>query len=79
MDKQASEIMGEPVVAGVTLEAKNLLIKSVASSLGGLAGEGLAHIAVKNASLPGDHEGIFYVAVGPANVGFFSIRALTRA
>lgn len=74
MDKQASEIMGEPVVAGVTLEAKKSFIKSVAFSLGGLVGEGLANIAVKNASLPGDYEGIFYVAVGPANVGFFSIK-----
>jgi hypothetical protein len=74
MDKKASEIMGESVIAGATLEAKKNLIKSVAFSLGGLVGEALAGAAVKDASLPGDHEGIFYVAVGPTNVGFFAIK-----
>jgi hypothetical protein len=74
MDKQAGEIMGEPVAAGVTLEAKKSSIKTVAFGLGGLVGEGLAHVAVKDASLPGDYEGIFYVAVGSTNVGFFSIK-----
>ena len=74
MDKKASEIMGESVIAGATLQAKNSLIKSVAFSLGGLVGEALADGAVKDPSLPGDHEGIFYVAVGPANVGFFAIK-----
>ena len=74
MDKKASEIMGESVIAGVTLEAKKAVIKSVAFGLGGLVGEALANVAVKDASLPGDHEGIFYVAVGPINVGFFSIK-----
>jgi hypothetical protein len=74
MDKKASEIMGESVIAGVPLEAKKALIKSVAFGLGGLVGEALANVAVKDASLPGDHEGIFYVAVGPTNVGFFSIK-----
>jgi hypothetical protein len=74
MDKKASEIMGESVVAGATLQAKKTLIKSVAFSLGGLAGEALADRAVKDPSLPGDHQGIFYVAVGPTNVGFFAIK-----
>ena len=74
MDKKASEIMGESVIAGVTLEAKKALIKSVASGLGGLVGEALADVAVKDASLPGEQEGIFYVAVGPTKVGFFAIK-----
>ena len=74
MDKKASEIMGESVIAGAALLAKNTLIKSVAFGLGGLVGEALADVAVKDASLPGDHEGIFYVAVGPTNVGFFAVK-----
>jgi hypothetical protein len=74
MDKKASEMMGESVIAGVALLAKKTLIKSIAFGLGGLVGEALANVAVKDASLPGDHEGIFYVAVGPTNVGFFSIK-----
>ncbi|HID33522.1 MAG TPA: hypothetical protein EYP25_02950 [Anaerolineae bacterium] len=74
MNKKASEIMGEEVIAGATLEAKKSIIKSVAFGLGGLVGEALADITVKDASLPGDHEGIFYVAVGPTKVGFFSMK-----
>ena len=69
MDKKASEIMGEPVIAGATLEAKKSIIKSVAFGLGGLVGEALADVAVKDASLPGDREGIFYVAVGAHQSG----------
>ncbi|MDY7080118.1 MAG: hypothetical protein SXV54_24825 [Chloroflexota bacterium] len=82
MDKKASEIMGETVIAGVTLEAEGAVLKSVASAgLGGVAGavgrvvgEKLADVALKSASLPGDHEGIHYVAVGPTKVGFFSVK-----
>jgi hypothetical protein len=74
MDKKASELMGEPVIAGATLEAKKSIIKSVASGLGGIAGEVLADIVVKPASAPGDYEGIHYVAVGPTKVGFFSMK-----
>ncbi len=74
MSKKADELMGEPVIAGATLEAKKSLLKSVAFGLGGLAGEALADKAIKEASLPGDHEGIHYVAVGPTKVGFFSMK-----
>lgn len=70
MDKKASEIMGEAVIAGVTLEAQ----EAVKSVVGGVAGELLAGVDVKQASLPGDHEGIHYVAVGPTKVGFFSMK-----
>ena len=73
-NKKASELMGEEVIAGVTLEAKKSIIKGIAFSLGGLVGKALADIAIKDASLPGDHEGIFYVAVGPTKVGFFSMK-----
>jgi hypothetical protein len=74
MDKKASELMGEDVIVGATLEAKKAVIKSMAFGLAGLVGEALADVAVKDASLPDDREGIFYVAVGPTKVGFFSIK-----
>ncbi|KPL08045.1 hypothetical protein AMJ86_02155 [bacterium SM23_57] len=74
MDKKASELMGESVIAGVTLEAKKSIIKTVAFGLGGIGGEVLADIAVKPASTPGDHEGIHYAAVGSTKVGFFSMK-----
>ena len=70
MDKKASEIMGESVIAGVTLEAQ----ESIKGMVGGVIGDVLTGIDLKPASLPGDHTGIFYVAVGPDNVGFFSMK-----
>ena len=70
MNKKASEIMGESVIAGVTLEAQ----ESVKSMVGGVVGGILTGVDVKPASLPGDHEGIHYVAVGPTKVGFFSVK-----
>jgi len=74
MNEKVSDLLGEPVLAGVTLEAKKSVLKSVAFGLGGIAGEALANIAAKPASLPGDHEGIHYMAVGPTRVGFFSMK-----
>jgi len=70
MNKKASEIMGESVIAGVTLEAQ----EAVKSMVGGVVGGILTGVDVKPASLPGDHEGIHYVAVGPTKVGFFSVK-----
>lgn len=70
MSKQASEIMGESVIAGVTLEAQ----EAVKGMVGGVVGDILTGVDLKPASLPGDHEGIFYVAVGPTKVGFFSMK-----
>ncbi len=74
MGKKASELLGESVIAGATLEAKKSILKSVAFGLGGLVGEALADVAVQDANLPGDHEGIYYVAVGPTKVAFFSMK-----
>jgi hypothetical protein len=70
MNKKASEIIGESVIAGVTLEAQ----EAIKSMVGGVVGEILTGVDVKPASLPGDHEGIHYVAVGPTKVGFFSMK-----
>ena len=75
MDKQASEMLGEEVEAGVMLEAKGVIKRAVGSGvLGSLAGSILAGVDVKEASLPGDHTGLFYMAVGADKVGFFSIK-----
>ena len=75
MDKQASEIMGEPVATGVQLEAQEVIKAAVGGGiLGALAGNVLAGVDVKEASLPGDHTGIFYMAVGESKVAFFSIK-----
>ena len=70
MNKKASELMGEAVIAGVTLEAK----ESIKSMIGGVVGEILTGVDLKPASVPGDHKGIHYVAVGPTKVGFFSMK-----
>lgn len=70
MEKKASELMGESVIAGVTLEAK----ESVRDVMSGVIGDVLAGIALKPASVPGGHTGIHYVAVGPNTVGFFSMK-----
>jgi hypothetical protein len=71
MNKKASEIMGEAVIAGVALEAR----EAIKDMVGGVVGEVLvAGVDVKAASVPGDHEGLHYVAVGPTKVGFFSMK-----
>jgi len=70
MDKQASQIMGEAIVAGVQLEAP----QTVKDAVGGVVGNLLAGVALKEASLPGGQAGIYYVAVGPTKVGFFSVK-----
>ena len=74
MNKKASELMGEPVIAGVTLEAKAAVKSTIGGALGGVVGEMLAGVELKPESVPGDHKGIHYVAVGPTKVGFFSMK-----
>ena len=70
MDKMASEIMGEEVKAGVTLEAQS----AIKGAVGGVIGDLLTGVEAKPVSIPGEHTGIFYVAAGPKNIGFFSIK-----
>jgi hypothetical protein len=70
MEKKAGEVMGESVIAGVTLEAQ----ESIKGMVGDVIGDILTGVDVKPASLPGDHTGIFYVAVGGNSVGFFSMK-----
>ena len=74
MEKKASEILGEPVIAGVTLEAKKSIGDAVGGAIAGTLGRAVAGMALKPATTPGDHKGIHYVAVGPTKVGFFSMK-----
>jgi hypothetical protein len=75
MNKQASAIIGQQVVAGVSLEAKELVKGAVGNSLvGSLVSSALAGSDVKGSSLPGDHKGIIYMAVGADDVAFFSVK-----
>lgn len=79
MDEKASELMGEAVVAGVQLEAPELVKRTIARGAtgGGLIGE-LASSLVSGtevkSTLPGGHKGICYVAVGTDKVGFFTVK-----
>jgi len=70
MAKKAGEIMGESVITGVQLEAQ----ASIKSVVGGVIGGILTGFNAKPASLPGDHEGLHYAAVGPTKIGFFSMK-----
>lgn len=70
MNQKASEMMGEPVDVGVRLEAAELTREAV----GRVAGKVLTGTDAGSASLPGDHTGIHYVAVGSTKVGFFSMK-----
>lgn len=75
MHKKASEIMGQDVEAGVQLEAKELVKGAVGKSLvGSLTGAALTGSEVQGESLPGDHKGIIYMAVGANAVAFFSVK-----
>ena len=70
MDKRASDLLGEEVLAGVTLEAGS----SVSKMIGGAVGIAVAGVESLKAAVPGDHKGLHYVAVGPSKVGFFSLK-----
>jgi len=78
MDKQASEMLGETVIAGVALDSQAAVRKAMKSGAGGvlgaLAGSALAGIDVKEASAPGDHNGSLYMTVGENKIGFFSTK-----
>ena len=75
MHKKASEILGQAVEAGVQLEAKELVKRAVGTGLaGGLMGSALAGSDVQGSSLPGDHKGIVYMAVGTDDAAFFSVK-----
>jgi hypothetical protein len=80
VDKEASELMGEAVVAGVQLEAPELVKSTIARGAlrGGLFGE-LAGSLVSagkevKSTLPGGHKGACYMAVGAEKVGFFTVK-----
>ena len=74
MNKKARAILGQEVVAGVQLEAKELVKGAGKGLAGGLLTSALAGGDVKGSSLPGDHKGIIYMAVGSDDVAFFSVK-----
>ena len=70
MDKKAGALLGEEILAGVTLEAGS----SISKLIGGAVGIAVAGVESLKAAVPGDHKGLHYVAVGPTKVGFFSLK-----
>jgi hypothetical protein len=80
VDKEASELMGEAVVAGVQLEAPELVKSTIArGALGGgifgeLAGNLVSAGKEVKSTLPGGHKGACYMAVGAGKVGFFTVK-----
>ena len=70
MEKQASQMMGEPVSAGVKLESQDVMKEAVGGVIGGL----LSGKSVKSAALPGNHNGPLYLGVGVSKIGFFSLK-----
>jgi hypothetical protein len=80
VDKEASELMGEAVVAGVQLEAPELVKSTIArGALGGgifgeLAGNLVSAGKEVKSTLPGGHKGACYMAVGTGKIGFFTVK-----
>lgn len=78
MESKASELMGEPVQAGVLLISKEAL---KAARVGGIAG-GAVGAAVAGAmagkkqasTTPGGFNGYFFLAVGPSSVAFLAAK-----
>jgi hypothetical protein len=79
VDEKASELMGEAVIAGVQLEAPELIKRTIARGAvgGGILGELASNLVsgteVKS-TLPGGHKGACYMAVGTEKVGFFTVK-----
>ena len=69
MEKKASELLGQGVIAGVTLETG----PSIRKLIGGGLGLAIAGVESVKAAVPGDHKGLHYVGGGPTKVGFFSL------
>ena len=78
MEKQAAEMMGEPVLAGAVIATAGTLSKmAVGAAVGGLAGAAIGSAMARKSgptALPGDYKGLMYVAAGPSKVGFFAVK-----
>jgi len=90
MNQRAGELMGETVLGGVRLEspqwygeavmtdgtdgfAGSVVQQGIANVVGKAAGHLMVGASLQEASLPGEG-GVYYVAVGPARLGFFSVK-----
>jgi hypothetical protein len=80
MEKIASQLMGEEVNAGVVIASRGFTKgKALGAGLGGLGGAVGGAIAgvmsgAKSPTTPGGHNGLFYMAVGPTKLAFFSVK-----
>jgi len=77
MEKLASEMMGENVTVGVTLDSQAAVKKAVKNL--GVIGKGLMQnlapgTELKETTSPGNHTGSCYVAIGDNNVAFFTVK-----
>lgn len=90
MNQRAGELLGETVLGGVRLEspawyreavmtdgdagfAGSVVQQGIANAVGRAAGHLMVGDAIDEPSLPGEG-GVYYVAVGPAKLGFFTVK-----
>lgn len=80
MDKKAAELMGEPVVAGSTIQTAGTggatMTAGVGGALGGALGGAIASSVAGSRQKPGtlDHKGLMYMAAGPQSFALFSVK-----
>ena len=76
MEKQTSEMLGETVLASVTLDSQAAVRKALKGrgELGKLFGNALAGVELKEATAPGNHTGSCFMAVSENKVGFFEVK-----
>lgn len=81
MDKVASEIMGEPVIVGVTVATQGEAAKMVRGAGGGIVGAVVggavaAAMAGKptTAATPGNHIGPMFLTLGATKLAFFTLK-----
>ena len=76
MEKQAGELLGEAVLAGVSLDSQAAVKKALKGSgeLGKLFGNALAGVDLKEATAPGNHTGSCFMAVSQNKIGFYGVK-----
>jgi hypothetical protein len=77
MEKAASELMGEPVLQGATIASRGHISKLALGGIGGAVGAvvvGAIASARKQPSVPGNHKGFIYLAIGPTKLALFAVK-----
>ena len=76
MEKQASELLGEAVLASVTLDSQAAVRKAFKRQgvIGKALGSALAGAELKEATAPGNHTGSCFMAVSQNKVGFYAVK-----